>query len=252
MQDQSVKLPSSYMEDSVDSILEQPSIRKIMINSDSNEESLRVNSQDRSKFSVETGQLGLPKISIDNSRCVSQSSIGNSLTKKRPSQRSISSQRRAGSNMSKFNDAIEKPKSRLRPGSSKSVIKVKKIKLEPEFEVINNVRDEFQDLFRPANGRVVEEEITQPKGGKYKKRSVFSIPEYEPDTVDTEWDKNHSSDAIIRAGHPLRKVLSCQKTWKNVAPPVKDVFNQLIDFMVEKDLERHKWKRRLKRRNSMN
>ena len=51
------------------------------------------------------------------------------------------------------------------------------------------------------------------------------IPEDEPDTEDNDWDKYHMNDEAIAERHPLRSVLSCQKTWKNIAPPIKNVFD---------------------------
>ena len=80
----------------------------------------------------------------------------------------------------------------------------------------------------------------------------MSIPEDEPDTADNDWDRFHANDETITERHPLREVLSCQKTWKNIAPPIKSVFDHLIDHMIAKDLEKHRWRRRLKRRNAMN
>jgi hypothetical protein len=33
--------------------------------------------------------------------------------------------------------------------------------------------------------------------------------------------------------------MSNQKTWQNVPPPVKAVFNDLIEFLIEKDITLH-------------
>jgi len=60
------------------------------------------------------------------------------------------------------------------------------------------VRDEFQDMFKLPNLNEIKSEDTNSKGGRYKKKAIVSIPEYEPDTEDFEWDKNHTPDSIIR------------------------------------------------------
>ena len=123
--------------------------------------------------------------------------------------------------------------------------------------MIYNVRDDFCDMFRPPNiKKIIGDEAPFSKEDRKlankRRRNVKSIPEDEPDTADNDWDKKHLNDESIVDQHPLREVLTCQKTWKNIAPPIKDVFDKLIEYIIHKDCERHRWKRRLKRRNSMN
>jgi hypothetical protein len=53
-------------------------------------------------------------------------------------------------------------------------------------------------MFKLPNLNELKSEDTNSKGGRYKKKAIVSIPEYEPDTEDFEWDKNHTPDSIIR------------------------------------------------------
>jgi hypothetical protein len=64
--------------------LNESSIRKAMINSDSDDDKGRINSEGRPQFSVDSvDHLAYPKITVDTGgRANSQASVANSLTKK--------------------------------------------------------------------------------------------------------------------------------------------------------------------------
>jgi hypothetical protein len=84
------------------------------------------------------------------------------------------------------------------------------------------------------------------------KRDEPLNPEYEPDsdTGNTTWEMMNVEQ--IRSGHPLLQILKKDnpKAWNNIAPPLAKLLDTIVEHMIDRDIYRNKWKKRLRKRNT--
>lgn len=98
-------------------------------------------------------------------------------------------------------------------------------------------------MFKPSNLPIVDREDEDSADRRLRnlnRRDSPVLPEYEPDTDGGEFKEWKTwPDYKIKEDHKLRKVITNQKTWTNVAPPIRAVFNDLVEFLIEKDIQSH-------------